>query len=56
MFNDSGNFYYSPNGDITNSQQRLHELNQTYSWKQVFIYLFVCLIFACWAVADSKLF
>ena len=38
MFNDSGNFYYSPNGDITNSQQRLHEINQPYSWKQVFDY------------------
>lgn len=35
MFNDSGNFYYSPNGDITNSQQRLREIKSPYHWKQV---------------------
>eukprot|EP00111_Clytia_hemisphaerica_P023739 TCONS_00069961-protein len=34
MFNDSGNFYYSPNGDITNSQQRLREIKSPYHWKQ----------------------
>lgn len=34
MFKDSGSFYYSPNGDITNSQQRLHKYGKEYHWSQ----------------------
>ena len=31
MFNDSGSFYYSPNGDLSNTQQRLEKFTFTSS-------------------------
>jgi len=37
MFNESSSFYYSPNGDITNSQQRLQNIDKPYQWEQVFL-------------------
>ena len=36
MFNDSRSFYYSPNGDITNSNQRQARFEcGKYDWRKV---------------------
>ena len=36
MFNDSRSFYYSPNGDITNSNQRQASFQcEQYDWRKV---------------------
>ena len=36
MFNDSRSFYYSPNGDITNSNQRQARFQcEKYDWRKV---------------------
>ncbi|XP_047127352.1 phosphatidylinositide phosphatase SAC2 isoform X1 [Hydra vulgaris] len=34
MFSDSSSFFYSPNGDLTNSRQRMSKLKSDFDWKQ----------------------
>lgn len=32
---ESGSFYYSPNGDLSNSRQRRAAFDDPYTWRQV---------------------
>ena len=38
MFNETGSFYYSPNGDLSNTRQRMENFQEKYHWKQVYVH------------------